>query len=197
MPEQSQEVRDDIMLGSGEIYCVTFTGTLPADEEIETPDNLLGAISGGASVNYKATYYTAKDDSGTYQKKILTDEDATMKSGILTWKATTLEKICSTAKVTETATRRTVKIGGMGNYDDRSYVLRFVHKEGGIPDVRLTINGTNEAGFELAFTKNKETVLDAEFKALPIDKQGTLIIYEEMLIPGEEPEEIPEVPEED
>lgn len=192
MPEQSQEVRDDIMLGSGEIYCVTFTGTLPTDEEIETPDNLLGAISGGASVNYKATYYTAKDDSGTYQKKILTDEDATMKSGVLTWKATTLEKICSTAKVTETATRRTVKIGGMGNYDDRSYVLRFVHKEGGIPDVRLTINGTNEAGFELAFTKNKETVLDAEFKALPIDKRGTLIIYEEMLIPGEEPEETPE-----
>lgn len=181
MKSAKETVRDDIMLGSGKLYCMEYTGEMPEHEAIETDANLLGAISGGASIDYKASFYTAKDDSGSYVKKILTDEEVTLKSGVLTWKAETLAKICSTAKVTETETTRTVNIGGMDSYSDKSYILRFVHEENGVPDIRLTINGTNEAGFGLSFTKNKETVLDAEFKALPLNKKGTLVIYEEVL----------------
>ena len=33
--------------------------------------------------------------------------------------------------------------------------------------------------FSLAFAKDKETVIDAEFKCQPIDKAGTLIEYNE------------------
>ena len=42
-----------------------------------------------------------------------------------------------------------------------------------------TIVGKNTAGFTLAFAKDKETVIDAEFAAIPSDAEGTLIIYKE------------------
>ena len=39
------------------------------------------------------------------------------------------------------------------------------------------IVGRNQSGFSLAFAKDKETVIDAEFKAIPHDNNGTLIEY--------------------
>ena len=48
--------------------------------------------------------------------------------------------------------------------------------------MRVTIVGKNEAGFSLAFAKDKETVIDAVFKAMPHDTDGTLIIYEEEIV---------------
>ena len=172
-----------IVLGSGELYCMEYTGTMPEDSAIETDDNRLGFIAGGASVEYKPTFYSCKDDLGRVQKSVLTDEEATLKSGVMTWVAATLQKLCTTGRVTEDATKkvRTLKIGGVGNQDGKSYILHFVHKdpEG---DIRLTIVGRNEAGFTLTFAKDKETVIDAEFKAQPkIDKEGTLIVYKETI----------------
>ena len=45
--------------------------------------------------------------------------------------------------------------------------------------LRKTIVGNNQAGFTIAFAKDSETVIDAEFKAQPMDKEGTLILYTE------------------
>lgn len=170
---------ESIVLGSGDIYIAEFAGTIPADNVIETDENNLGYVQGGASIEYKPTTYTAKDDFGRVQKTIVTEEEATLKSGIVTWNGNTLAKLSSTARVTETTTKRTVKIGGTGNDDGKNYVIRFVHKDAVDGDVRVTIVGKNEAGFSLAFAKDKETVVDAEFKAKPHDTDGTLIIYEE------------------
>ena len=58
-------------------------------------------------------------------------------------------------------------------------MLHFVHEDAADGDIRVTIVGKNEAGFTLAFAKDKETVVDAEFKAKPHDSEGTLIVYEE------------------
>ena len=90
-------------------------------------------------------------------------------------------KICSTARVTDdTSTgKRTVKIGGMGNYDGKKYVIRFVHEDPADGNIRLTIVGNNQSGFSITFAKDKETVINPEFKAQPLDSEGTLIIYEE------------------
>lgn len=168
-----------IVLGSGKLYAQEYTGTMPEDTAIETAENLLGYISGGASVEYKPTFYNCKDDLGIVQKSVLTDEEATLKSGIMTWNAQVLKKLCTTGRVTEDASVRTLKIGGVGNQDGKNYIMHFVHEdpEG---DIRLTIVGRNEAGFTLTFAKDKETVIDAEFKALAkIDSEGTLIIYKE------------------
>ena len=98
----------------------------------------------------------------------------------MTWNGKTLQKLVNTGRVDEdTAGKRIVKIGGVGNYDGKKYVLRFVHEDAVEGDIRITIVGSNEAGFEIAFTKDEETVIDAEFTAFPIDDEGTLIIYEE------------------
>lgn len=168
-----------IVLGSGELYCMKHTGVIPEDSAIEMADNLIGLIQGGASVEYKPTFYTCKDDLGKVQKSILTDEEALLKSGIMTWVAETLQKLCATGRVTTAGNVRTLKIGGVANQDGSSYILHFVHKD---PEftIRLTIVGRNEAGFTLTFAKDKETVVNAEFKAQPkLDKEGTLIIYKE------------------
>lgn len=174
--------KDSIVLGSGDLYCTDFLGTdkeIPADTEIEKEENRLGHIKGGAEIEYKPEFYEAKDDMGKVSKVIITEEEATLKSGIMTWCGKTLEKLCQTARVTEKDGKRIVKVGGIGNATGKKYLLRFVHKDDEDGDIRVTIVGNNQAGFVIAFAKDTETVIDAEFKAQPMDKEGTLILYEE------------------
>lgn len=170
---------ETLTLGSGKIYIDEFSGTLPENTAIETEEKLLGLIQGGATLEYKPEFYTAEDDFGLVQKTIITKEEVTLKSGLCTWSGNTLAKLCQTARVTDAAGKRTVKIGGRANDNGKSYVLHFVHKDATDGDVRVTIVGKNQAGFSLAFAKDKETVVDAEFKAQPHDSDGTLIRYEE------------------
>ena len=174
--------KESIVLGSGDLYCTDFLGTdkaIPADEEIEKEENRLGHIKGGAEIESKPDFYEAKDEMGKVSKVITTEEEVTLKSGIMTWCGTTIEKLCQTARVTEKNGKRIVKVGGMGNATGKKYLLRFVHKDTEDGNIRITIVGNNQAGFVIAFAKDTETVIDAEFKAQPMDKEGTLILYEE------------------
>lgn len=174
-----------IVLGSGKLYVAEATAaesggyTIPADAVLEIAANLIGYIQGGATLEYTPEFYTAEDDLGYVSKKFLTKEEAILKSGIMTWNADTLAKLCSTARVSTSAGKKTAKIGGIGNYDGKNYVVRFVHEDAVDGDIRLTIVGSNESGFEMSYAKDKETVINAEFKAVPNDADGTLIIYEE------------------
>lgn len=172
---------EKIVLGSGKVYIDEFTGTIPEDSVIEVDDKLLGLIQGGAVLTYTPSFYEAKDDLGLVAKKVITDETAILKSGVMTWNGKTLEKLCSTARVTEDTEKhiRTVKIGGVGNHNGKKYVIHFVHTDKVDGNIRVTIVGSNEAGFELAFTKDKETVINTEFKAQPMDNEGTLILFRE------------------
>lgn len=172
---------EKIVLGSGKLYMLEFSGTIPENTVIETEDNRLGHIKGGASIEYKPTFYEVKDDLGVVSKKIITDEEAILKSGILTWDLTKLKKLVNTGTVTEDELKkiRTLKIGGLGNYDGKQYVIHFLHEDPVDGDLRITIVGTNEAGLIIAFAKDLETVVNAEFKAQPADKDGTLIILQE------------------
>lgn len=171
--------KDRIILGSGKVYCMEFTGEIPANTEIEIESNRLGYISGGATLEYKPSYTKVKDDLGIVSKVILTEEEATFKTGILTFNGDTLTKLCNTGRVTTSAGIRTVKIGGVDNFDGKKYLIHFVHEDKADGDIRVSIVGVNEAGFSLSFAKDKETVIDAEFACQSMDKEGTLIIYEE------------------
>lgn len=173
------EDKEKIVLGSGTLYTLEFTGEVPDVATIETAENEIGKIQGGASVEYKPTFYEAKDDSGAVVKNIITEEEVTLKSGIMTWNGKTLAKLSSTARVTEAGGIRTVKIGGIKNNNGKKYVIHFLHEDPEDGDIRVTIVGQNQAGFSMAFVKNKETVVDAEFKAQPQDSEGTLIKYTE------------------
>ena len=176
---------DKIVLGSGKLYVdeVTATGgvyTIPADGTIETAANLLGYIQGGATLEYTPTFYTVKDDLGYVSRRYLTEEEVVFKSGILTWNGDVLDKLCSTATVTTSSGTRTVKIGGIDNYDNQMYIIRFVHEDAVEGDVRVTVVGNNTAGFELQFQPDSETVLNAEFECVPgVGSAGTLIVFTE------------------
>lgn len=180
--------RKDITLGSGKLYVQEYTGTtVPDTDTICTADNIIGYISGGATVSYKPTYYTAKDDLGLVSKTLITAEEATLKSGIMTWDGNTLAKLSATARVTETdaasgkPAKRSVKIGGVANDDGKKYVLCFFHEDkDGKRKLYVRIVGKNQSGFEIVFAKDKETVIDAEFSCDPMDTDGTLIYYDEV-----------------
>lgn len=173
--------KETITLGSGKLFIDEFTGKIPENSELEKEDNRVGEIQGGAELEYKPETYTAEDDLGKVKKTIITKEEAKLKSGVMTWNGETLKKLCATARVTEDKTKgtRIVKIGGIANNDNKNYIIRFLHEDKVDGDVRVTIVGKNTAGMTLAFTKDKETVIDAEFEATPSDSEGTLIIYEE------------------
>jgi len=168
-----------ITLGSGKLYCIPYVDTLPEVDTICVDENLLGYIKGGASLEYAPTFYEAKDDLGYVIKTIITEETATLKSGILTFNGDTLNKLCDTGRVTEDSTkgRRILKIGGIGNAQGNKYVLCFHHEDPTDGDIWVLIVGQNQAGFTLAFAKDAETVIDAEFKCLAQDTEGTLIQY--------------------
>lgn len=182
--------KESIVLGSGDLYCMDFQGIdteLPSSEEIEKEENRLGHIKGGATLEYTPSQYEAKDDMGKVSKIIITEEESIFKTGIMTWCGTTLAKLCETARVKEEGKKRTVKIGGIGNAKGKKYIIHFVHKDEVDGNIRVTIVGKNQAGFSIAFAKDSETVIDAEFKAQPMDKEGTLILYEEDLDADAEP----------
>ena len=168
-----------ITLGSGKLYLIPYVAEIPEVEEICVDDNLLGYIKGGATLEYAPTFYEAKDDLGYVIKTIITEETATLKSGVLTFNGNTLHKLCDTGRVTEDAQtkRRILKIGGIGNAQGNKYIICFHHEDPIDGDIWVLIVGQNQAGFSLAFAKDAETVIDAEFKCLSQDDEGTLIQY--------------------
>lgn len=171
--------KDTIRLGSGNLLYKEYTDTMPAYSDFDDETDLLGRIQGGATLEYSGEWYEAKDDSGKVVKTIITDENATLKSGILTWNGTTLATLCSTARVTESEGIRIVKIGGASNFNGKSYAICFHHEDKIDGDVWVVLRAVNQGGLAIAFAKDKETVIDAEFKALPQDTEGTLIQYVE------------------
>lgn len=169
-----------IVLGSGKLYIAEFDGeTVPDTDTICVEDNLLGYIKGGATLEYTPEFYEAKDDLGYVTKTIITSEEATLKSGVMTFNANTLNYLVDTGRVSENSEKktRTIKIGGIGNAQNKRYVLCFHHSDKIDGDIWVLIVGQNQAGFSLAFAKDSETVIDAEFKALVQDEEGTLIQY--------------------
>ena len=115
---------------------------------------------------------------------MITKEDVTLKTGIMTWNGETLTKLCSTARTSTASNVRTTKVGGLGNQSNKSYVLLFVHEDDVNGDTRLWIVGKNTSGFTFSYKANETTVLDATFTALAQDSEGTLLKIEEDIPSG-------------
>ncbi|WP_226087484.1 IPT/TIG domain-containing protein [Mesobacillus sp. S13] len=173
---------DTYLLGSGDLYLGVVTNPSTAtEEEIQAALKNVGAISGGAALAYKPTFYEIESANRGTIASFKTKEEVTFKSGILTWDLKNLESL-SSAYYSETSGSRRVGIGGLKNVPV-NYV-RFVHIK---PDgLKLTVNlfkAQAQSGFELTFDKEKETVIDAEFKALAVvnKNDGNLVeIIEEI-----------------
>ena len=167
--------KNTITLGSGKIYLTAFSETMPTVDTLCVPENLLGYIKGGAALEYTQETYEEKDDLGYVSKIITTNEEAILKCGLLTWNGETLKKLVDRCKSTESAGKRTTKIGGAGNAQGGYYAICFLHEDKVDGNVWILIKGRNTAGATLTFSKDEGTVVEPEFKAMPHDDDGTLI----------------------
>ena len=171
-----------IVLGSGELYHMDFTGELPALSDICTEDNRFSHVKNGASLEYTKEVTVEKDDLGLVQKTKMTAEDAVLKIGLMTFSGDTLSKLAETIRVGDTspeAGKQLTKIGGMSQEDDTSYVWCFHHKDKKDGDIWLLMVGKNSAGCTIGFKQDGATVIDAEIKGEPCDDEGTLVYYYE------------------
>ena len=180
--------KEKVTLGSGKLYMAEFTGNFEGDfadilAKLMTPENHAGWIKGGASIEYKPTMTTEKDDLGHIVKEILVEEEATFKSGLFTWNGDTLAKLAATAQVTNETkggkTYRRLRVGGTGNDDGKQYAILFVHEDIVEGNCYLLVVGRNSAGFTITFAADSATVIDAEFTCKPHDERGTLIEFVE------------------
>lgn len=177
----SQKKDKQIIAGSGEIYIMEWADSIPEDSEIEKPENQLGYTKGGATLTYSLTSETVQDDLGHESKIVYTEDTATFSFGWFSWNGKSVAALCPTSRVTEEeeSGRRTVKIGGIQNDNGINYLVRFVHKDKIKGDVRITIVGKNTADLTMVFATDDGTALEPEFTAIPMDDEGTKIIYDE------------------
>ena len=121
-----------IVLGSGKLYVQAMANdTVPTVDALCVDANQLGYIQGGATLTYTPTFYTAKDDLGVCTKTVLTEEDVTLTTGLMTFDANALDKLVATGSVTDDTTnhKRTLKIGGVGQNDGTKYAICFKHED--------------------------------------------------------------------
>lgn len=177
--------KDTITLGSGKAYLVEYADTIPTPEEICTEENLMGYIKGGAALEYTEETYEEKDDLGYVYKVITTSEEALLKLGLLTWNGNTLKNLIDRCSVSEEDGKRVTKIGGAGNAQGKYYVVCFHHEDKKDGDVWVVIVGRNTAGASITFSTEEGTKIEPEFKAMPHDTDGTLVLlYEELPAAG-------------
>lgn len=174
---------DEIILGSGDLYIMEFTGEIPEDTAIEADANRAGNIKGGATLEYSIESQTVQDDKGRVKKTIVTKETVTFKTGLMTWVKQYMQALVQTARIDENtkAGHRIYKLGGLANLSKTRYLWRFVHTRDDGRKVRITVTGKNTGTISLAFQPENETVVDSEITADTLDAAGTLVILDDEL----------------
>lgn len=166
----------DMLLGSGDLYIVAYEGSIPADGTIESSENMIGGIKGGATISYTPTIYSVSDDMRRMKKSLITAEEATFKTGYLSFDLGEIAQIALGSHLESYAGKSTLAVGGGQTITE--YLLRFVHTMGNGKKVRVSMIGTPVSGFELAFSPENESVINAEFSAVPMNAQGHLFTIE-------------------
>lgn len=183
MSHTQKKELNKIPLGSMNFYVTEWNGgEIPADETLETEENMIGRTKNGATISYTSNWYTAESDDGKAKKRRLIGETATISYGAITWNAITIETLIATARVEEKESKRIIKIGGVENDNGKRYLIRGVHHDKIDGDIRITGVGVNTGGWESVFKPDGETIIQPTFELEPIDDDGTLMIYEEEII---------------
>lgn len=174
---------DPIILGSGDLYLCEYTGEIPNDSEIEKDENLAGNIKGGAALEYTVSGQTFESDLGRVKKTILTKEEVHFKTGMITWVVNWFRALIPTARVdtTSKAGHRVIKLGGLSNQNHIKWLYRFVHTRDDGRKLRVTVTGKNVGTITLKFDMENPTTVDADISAESLDREGTLVIYDDEL----------------
>ena len=175
---------DEIILGSGDLYIVEFSGAIPEDATIEADSNRAGNIKSGATLEYSADSQTVQDDKGRVKKTIITKETVTFKTGLITWVPQYIQALIQTARIDETTKKghRLFRLGGLSNLNKKRYLWRFVHTRDDGRKLRITVTGKNTGAISMAFQPENETTVDSEITADTLDKDGTLVILDDELV---------------
>ena len=175
---------DEIILGSGDLYIVEFSGAIPEDATIEADSNRAGNIKSGATLEYSADSQTVQDDKGRVKKTIITKETVTFKTGLITWVPQYIQALIQTARIDETTKKghRLFQLGGLSNLNKKHYLWRFVHTRDDGRKLRITVTGKNTGAISMAFQPENETTVDSEITADTLDKDGTLVILDDELV---------------
>ena len=173
-----KRTEDQIPLGSGKFYMQMFADAMPTIETLFVEENRVGYIQGGASVEYNEETHEEKDDLGIVSKIITVAEEALFKCGLITWNGNTLQKVIDRCKViTDDKGRRVAKIGGHGNAKNQYYAIGFHHEDEEEGDIWCMLKGRANGSLSFAFATDAGSKIEPTFKAMPHDKDGTLIEY--------------------
>lgn len=187
MAENKIDNPEEIILGSGDLYVVAFKGgQVPDDGTIETDVNRAGNTKGGAALEYSSSSQTVEDDEGHVKRTVITKENLTMKTGMLTWAEHWIKALLPTARVDKESKpgHAIWKIGGLSQQGTDGYLFRFVHTRDDGRKLRVTVTGKNTGPVALKFDPENPSTVDGEITANSLDKDGTLVIVDDELTPG-------------
>lgn len=174
-----EAVKQEILLGAGEVYMYEFNGTeIPEHEVIETSVHNVGHCSSGFSLDYKPEIYDVKNQYGKIVLRAIISEEMTIKTGVISW---ALDKLAllSTAKLITDVVKKVRKLVFGGNDALKTVLVRFVHTKKNGKKLRFTAIAQGGNGFALEFTQ-KELTIDATLSAIEV-KKGWLAEFEEEL----------------
>ncbi len=169
------------ILGSGKLYIMEFDGTLPENEIIETDDNRLGDIKGGATLEYSFEIFSDTDDLQEVEATLITTQQAKLNANLFTWDLDVLNKIIATSEVKAlepkeadgfVTEKRQLAILGKDKDNGKKYLVRFVHQSEEIGEMRVTLVGRNESSISFSFTPDAVATLPVEFIARTTSLDG-------------------------
>ena len=171
---------EHIALGSGELYIGVVANPETATEsEIVAALVNVGAIEGGAEITYKPSVKDIKSSNRGKLLSYVTEEEISLKTGILTWNLENMAKLIPSSITTEAGTgKKTFKLKSSSelpiNY------LRFIHtKRNNTGTITLNIyKAQATSGFKFEFDREKPVSVDYEFSALADDNGNYLEIVE-------------------
>lgn len=176
-----------IILGSGELFRTDFTpGMTIADPETYCLEaNRFSCIKGGASLEYTQEKQKEEDDLGLVSKTRINTESAKLKGGLMTLDGGSMKYLAATATDPESiaaventsVAKKKTKIGGIKNEDETPYLWIFHHEDKVDGDIWIIVAGTHNAALNIEFKKDGANVSNLEVDAIPLDSDGTKILY--------------------
>ncbi|WP_069999446.1 hypothetical protein [Cellulosilyticum sp. I15G10I2] len=175
--------KEEITLGSGDLYLVEFTDVIPDDATIEVEANRIGELSDDTTLEYSCEWKEVQNSKGKVVKSFPIKEEVKLTADILSWNTKTIDKMVQTGKVTEDEVNgiRTIEIGGIKNYINKYYFVHFVHTKDDGKKIRITLKGKNQNGLSLVFGA-EATTIGCEFKAFSMNTEDRLVKISEEVV---------------
>lgn len=171
----------NIIFGSGELFIVPDSVDLENDDEetIESALQLIGESNGEASLNLEPEFHDVRGGAGNHVlASFQISEEIVFNAGIVTLDLERLSDIMA-SDFKETETERILKLGG--NYTIPVNRLRFVHykKQDGKRLILDMHKAMNQAGLELSFNAEEESVFELEFTLMKAKNKDNIVTITE------------------